>query len=47
VPATPQQPWKWEDWLFLPGGQIVRKADQVTMPPNNYLLFTVTCYTGD
>jgi hypothetical protein len=46
VPATPQQPWKWEDWLFLPGGQVVQKADRVTMPPYNYLLFTVTRYTG-
>jgi hypothetical protein len=47
VPTTPQQPWKWEDWVFLPGGQIVRKSDRVTMPPYNYILFTVTRHTGD
>jgi hypothetical protein len=47
VPGTPQQPWKWEDWLFLPGGQIVKKADQVSMPPYNYLLFTVTRAAGE
>jgi hypothetical protein len=32
---------------LLPGGQIVSRADQNTLPPYNYLLFTVTRYIGD
>jgi hypothetical protein len=44
VPGDPARPWRWEDWLFLPGGQVVARADRSTMPPYNYLLFTVTRY---
>jgi hypothetical protein len=47
APGAPQQPWKWEDWLLLPGGQLVARADQATMPPFNYLLFTLSRFTGD
>jgi hypothetical protein len=47
VPADPEKPWRWEDWLFLPGGQIVSRADRSSRPPCNYLLFTVTRFAGD
>jgi hypothetical protein len=47
APSDPHQPWRWEDWGLLPGGQIVSLRDQTTMPPYNYLLFTVTRYAGD
>jgi hypothetical protein len=46
APSDPKRPWKWDDWGFLPGGQIISQADQTTMPPYNYLLFTVTRYAG-
>jgi len=47
APSGPQHSWKWEDWLLLPGGQLVARADQATMPPFNYLLFTLTRFNGD
>jgi hypothetical protein len=47
APSDPKNPWKWESWGLLPGGQLVSLADQTTMPPYNYLLFTVTRYAGD
>jgi hypothetical protein len=47
VPGDPARPWRWEDWLFLPGGQVVARADRTTMPPYNYLLFTVSRYAGE
>jgi hypothetical protein len=45
VPGAPQGPWRWEDWVMLPGGQVVSKADQ-RPPAYNYVLFTVTRYAG-
>jgi hypothetical protein len=42
MPANLEQPWNWGDWLFLTGGQIVRRANQAAPPPYNYVLFTVT-----
>src|SRR5262249_39008794 len=47
TPLDPKNPWKWEDWRLLPGGAIVAQTDMTTMPPYNYLLFTVTRYTSD
>jgi hypothetical protein len=44
VPGTPDQLFRWQDWLFLPGGQIVSKADPHRLPPFNYVLLTVTRY---
>jgi hypothetical protein len=44
VPGDPARPWRWEDWLFLPGGKVVARPDRTTMPPYNYMLFTVTRY---
>jgi hypothetical protein len=47
VPNDPARPWRWEDWRLAPGGQVVSRTDGTTMPPYNYLLFTVSRYTGD
>jgi hypothetical protein len=47
VPSDPVKPWRWEDWVFQPGGQVVAKADRTTMPPYNYVLFTVSRYAGE
>jgi hypothetical protein len=47
VPGDPARPWRWEDWLFLPGGQVVARADRTSMPPYNYLLYTDSRYTGN
>jgi hypothetical protein len=47
APADAGKAWRWEDWLFLPGGQVVSKTDEATMPPYNYVLFTVTRYAGE
>jgi hypothetical protein len=47
VPGEPGRPWRWEDWLLLPGGQLVARADRAAMPPYNYLLFTVSRYAGE
>jgi hypothetical protein len=44
IPGTPDQPFRWEDWLFLPGGQIVSRAEPRSLPPYNYVLLTVTRY---
>jgi hypothetical protein len=42
TPSDATRPWRWEDWVMLPGGRLASKADQTTRPPYNYLLFTVT-----
>jgi hypothetical protein len=47
VPGDPTRSWHWEDWLFLPGGQVVARSDRTSMPPYNYLLFTVSRYAGN
>jgi hypothetical protein len=46
-PGASAPPWKWDDWLLLPGGQLVARADQATLPPFNYLLFSLTRFIGD
>src|SRR5262245_58869283 len=46
-PGAAAQPWKWDAWLLLPGGQLVARADQATLPPFNYLLFSLTRFAGD
>jgi hypothetical protein len=46
-PGDAGPPWKWGGWLLLPGGQLVTRADQATLPPFDYLLFTLTRFAGD
>jgi hypothetical protein len=46
VPGDPDRPFCWEDWLFLPGGQVISRAEPHRLPPYNYVLLTVTRYDG-
>jgi len=48
IPETLQAVWDWSAWVYNPNtGQIVNKQTPTQLIPYNYLVFSVSRYTGD